>query len=47
MNNKSNFKNSRVHRLKVAKKIPEQLRGYWMVERNGQYIGYAAIKGSG
>lgn len=44
MNSKTNFKNSRVHKLQLAKKIPEQLRGYWMVKHNGQYVGYAAIK---
>lgn len=44
MNNKSNFKNSRIHKLQLAKKIPEQLRGYWIVKHNGNYIGLAMIK---
>jgi hypothetical protein len=44
MNNKVYFKNRTVHKLQMVKKIPKQLKGYWMVEHNGQYIGYAAIK---
>jgi hypothetical protein len=44
MSSKSNFKNSRVHKLQLAKKIPEQLRGYFEIRRNGAYVGYAAIR---
>lgn len=44
MNSKVHFKNSRVHRLQLAKKIPEQLKGYFEIRRNGAYVGYAAIR---
>ena len=44
MNRKVHFKNRTVHKLQAVKKIPEQLKGYWKVEQNGQYVSYVTIK---